>query len=838
MNRLAAAVACLPLLVAVPAARADSNITVVAGNAVVNNSGAPDFTPTGPDSLIGVGQINAQLAAGTDVTLDTQTDSLIAAQEGTIVVNAAIGSSTAADLTLDAGDLVDLNAAVSLVNSGALFSVSAVGGVDLGNVISGSLSVTAGDPVTQSGSATVAGNAHFVTNVFDGVTLANASNDFGSVSSGIASNLTVSDENGLSLGDLAINGALVVSAGGSVDQLPATSAVVAGPAGISAGSTDDVTLTNATNDFDAVGFSADNVSVVDSDLLTLSQSTISGDLSATASGAIDQDAPISVAGTTTLTAGAANDITLDDAGNDWSTLAIASADDVSIRDANALALGPTAASDDLILEAGAALTQTGAAIAPGSTSATGAPVALDDSGNDFGEPVAVTSSGGGAAVVADANDLTLDSSSSGGALTVVADDDLTVPAGETIAATGELRLVADDANPASPAIGTGGISAGSNAALSGSGAIRMYGARRGDNAIAGTATFNGSTFSPGTLYAHSARERWGVYSPGGSASSPFTFFYKDRDMSVPRARITAPVDGATYERRQIVNAAYSCTDGVGGGTGVRRCEGTVPNGSPIYTATLGEHEFKVSVENGAGNRGSRIVNYRVVDTTRPTVRINTPTHGATYRLGQHVVADYDCADETALASCAGSTSEGAVVDTGSVGTKTFTVKALDRSGNPVTVTATYVVDNPTGACKVVTSGTNVGDRLFGTTFGDAIFGRSGGDSVNGATGDDCLHGGRGNDWLVGRQGEDRLWGGGGEDHLSGGAGDDLLRGGRGENSYSSHRGDDEIHARNGESEVLRCGRGEDLAIVDDGDRTLGCERLSRAGEGRPREEGR
>jgi Ca2+-binding RTX toxin-like protein len=577
-----------------------------------------------------------------------------------------------------------------------------------------------------------------------------------------------------------------------------------------------------------VGFpSADNVGVIDSNLLTLSTSTINGNLAVTTSGLIDQNAPLTVAGPTTLAAGATNDITLDDVANDWSTVAITSADDVSIGDANALAIGTTAVGDDLILNADGALTQTGGATVLGQTSATGAPVTLDHSANDFGGAVAITSSGANAAAVADANDLTLDSSSSGGGLTTTVGDDLSVPAGETIAATGALRLVADNDNPAPPAIGTGGITVGSGAALTGSGAIRLYAARRGDNSIAGTATFNGSTFSPGTLFAHSARERWGVYSPGGTATAPFTFFYKDADPTPPRARITSPADDATYERNQVVYAAYSCNDGLGSGTGVTKCEGPVPNGSPIDTATLGEHAFTVEVENGAGNKNRETVVYMVVDTKRPTVAIRTPAHGAIYTLGQQVPADYACADETALVSCTASVPDGAAIDTSSIGVKTFTVGAADGSGNTASATATYVVENPPSPCEVVAKGTNAGDTLTGTIRGDALFGLAGDDGISGRAGDDCLRGSTGNDRLLGRQGNDRLWGGAGADRLKGGGGDDRLKGGPGDNSYSGRGGDDEILARNGAAEVVRCGRGQDVATIDRDDRTRGCERIGK-----------
>jgi Ca2+-binding RTX toxin-like protein len=228
------------------------------------------------------------------------------------------------------------------------------------------------------------------------------------------------------------------------------------------------------------------------------------------------------------------------------------------------------------------------------------------------------------------------------------------------------------------------------------------------------------------------------------------------------------------------------------------------------------------------------VSYTVVDTIKPTLSINAPAHGATYTLGQHVAADYDCADETALASCAGSTPEGAAIDTSSVGTKTFTIAAVDGSGNTASVTATYVVANPPAACGIRKTGTNVANVLIGTIEGDAIFGLAGDDRISGRAGDDCLRGGAGNDRLLGQKDKDRLWGGAGndvlrggrgDDNLRGGGGDDRLKGGAGDNSYSGRRGNDEIRARNGRAEVVRCGRGDDVAIVDEEDRTRGCETI-------------
>lgn len=85
------------------------------------------------------------------------------------------------------------------------------------------------------------------------------------------------------------------------------------------------------------------------------------------------------------------------------------------------------------------------------------------------------------------------------------------------------------------------------------------------------------------------------------------------------------------------------------------------------------------------------------DTTAPTVTIAAPTDGAAYIIGTTVTASYSCSDEaggSGLASCVGDTTEGASLDTATVGAKTFTVIATDQAGNRSSITHSYRVVYP------------------------------------------------------------------------------------------------------------------------------------------------
>jgi Ca2+-binding RTX toxin-like protein len=167
------------------------------------------------------------------------------------------------------------------------------------------------------------------------------------------------------------------------------------------------------------------------------------------------------------------------------------------------------------------------------------------------------------------------------------------------------------------------------------------------------------------------------------------------------------------------------------------------------------------------------------DTTKPMINIRTPADGATFALNQDIRAEVTCKDEdgrSGIASCLGPLVYGEPIDTGSTGSKTFTVKATDNAGNTRSVTRTYtVVDNE--ECTIL--GTEGDDVLYGTSDNDVICGLGGNDTLKGGEGNDTLKGGEGNDILKGGEGS--------TDELSGDEGDDTLDGGLGDSDIASYR---------------------------------------------------
>ncbi|HWP94477.1 MAG TPA: filamentous hemagglutinin N-terminal domain-containing protein, partial [Gammaproteobacteria bacterium] len=130
------------------------------------------------------------------------------------------------------------------------------------------------------------------------------------------------------------------ASGGAITDTNALSQ--AGVIFLAASTASAITLNNASNDFGTVGVtSGGNVQLVDANAIILTTSNISGTLDVTAAGNITDaaSAAIVVAGTATLSSGAANDIILDSASNDFATVTSTSVNDLTLVDADDIALG-------------------------------------------------------------------------------------------------------------------------------------------------------------------------------------------------------------------------------------------------------------------------------------------------------------------------------------------------------------------------------------------------------------------------------------------------------------------------------------------------------------------
>lgn len=190
-------------------------------------------------------------------------------------------------------------------------------------------------------------------------------------------------------------------------------------------------------------------------------------------------------------------------------------------------------------------------------------------------------------------------------------------------------------------------------------------------------------------------------------------------MTAPSVSITAPVTGKTYERGDVVAADYSCADDEGG-TGVAWCEGTVGDGEPIDTATVGPRNFTVTARDAAGNQTVESLSYRVVQ--------EVPCPGGT----STTVRWFD----TGVSGLEFVGSEASEHFRGTGGDDTF----LAGNGN---------------------------DAIVGQGGDDVVDAGTGDDHVTAGDGDDVIDGGPGSDTIVGGEGVDTLVADDGQDRVAG-----------------------------------------------------------------------
>jgi hypothetical protein len=381
---------------------------LMAGDDITLDSAGNDFTGTVNatgnditlvDSVGGLTLGNVDASGTLNVSSTdgdiTQANGTTITVDGTTTLNASDvvnGVVTPANITLD-GAANDFGGTVN-ATGGNIALVDGVGGLILGNIdASGTLNVSSTDgAITQDSSG---GNKIVVdgtttlsaSDVVNGVvtpaniTLDGAANDFGGTVNATGGNIALVDGvGGLILGNIDASGTLNVSStDGAItqDSSGGNKIVVDGTTTLSASDVvngvvtpANIRLDGAANDFGgAVNvLGANDVTLNDTNSLTLGNVTTTGNLDATAGNDITLTGTVSVANLTleatdgallqnggALTvSGLANlsasaDIQLASAGNDFMGLVNAQAQNVSITDSNALSLGTVTAQGNLTL---------------------------------------------------------------------------------------------------------------------------------------------------------------------------------------------------------------------------------------------------------------------------------------------------------------------------------------------------------------------------------------------------------------------------------------------------------------------------------------------------------
>lgn len=329
----------------------------------------------------------AGLTAGGNVSL---TANGAISDSGTVNVTGTttLAAGAANDITLDGANT--FGGAVAITSGGDVTLNDTTEMLLAASTVSGNLSLTSNGTVSQTGGPlSVTGTTNVVAGTYGtpphySILLTNVGNDFGgAVSATNSADVQLRDVNAIVLGNITAS-TLLVTANGSITD----DGVLTGIGGltVAAGSGNDITLDNA-NSFGGLEItSGRNVTLNSTRSVGFSASTVSGNLALTTNGPISQAGSITVAGSTTLTAGAAYSITLDAANDFGGAVRVTSGNDVALNDATAIDLGGSTISGNLSVTADGDITDSGNLSIGGSvTLAAGAThdIVLD-AANNFG----------------------------------------------------------------------------------------------------------------------------------------------------------------------------------------------------------------------------------------------------------------------------------------------------------------------------------------------------------------------------------------------------------------------------------------------------------------------
>jgi hypothetical protein len=177
------------------------------------------------------------------------------------------------------------------------------------------------------------------------------------------------------------------------------------------------------------------------------------------------------------------------------------------------------------------------------------------------------------------------------------------------------------------------------------------------------------------------------------------------DKLVTSITLTTPAEGQLVVKDAGVEADFACSDNRAG-AGIASCVGTVADGAPIDTATLGEHEFTVTLTDVHGGTTTETNTYTVTEApalvlSKSSVAVEEGRPGDTYtaELSTAPLADVTVTP-TGDADC-------------SVGPATLTFTPADwDTAQTVTVTAVDDgSDEATEACTVTHALASTDDRF-------------------------------------------------------------------------------------------------------------------------------
>ncbi|MBI1787348.1 MAG: hypothetical protein HYR60_07335, partial [Acidobacteria bacterium] len=224
------------------------------------------------------------------------------------------------------------------------------------------------------------------------------------------------------------------------------------------------------------------------------------------------------------------------------------------------------------------------------------------------------------------------------------------------------------------------------------------------DAASGIATCSGTVANGAGIDTSTLGAKTFLVAATDKAGNPATLSYSYTVIDVTAPVITASAGAyvsGTWTNQNVV-VTFACTDEPGG-------SGVASVTPPVTVSTQGANQSVTGTcTDNAGNSASATFSGINIDKTAPVITITTPASGAGYALNAVVNASFACTDTgSGVATCSGTVANGAAIDTGALGQKTFTVNASDNAGNTATLSYTYTVIDVTAPVITASAGAYV-----------------------------------------------------------------------------------------------------------------------------------
>jgi len=270
-----------------------------------------------------------------------------------------------------------------------------------------------------------------------------------------------------------------------------------------------------------------------------------------------------------------------------------------------------------------------------------------------------------------------------------------------------------------------------------------------------TISWGDGTTSPGTSDGNFGIDGTHTYAEEGSYSASVSFTYQSTLFSCPAGTQTATfqatvhdaalsasgVDSSGAARRPLsavvahlqdanpgagVNDFSARIDWGDGSTTMGTVAAAAGGGFDVTSAhtygAVGSYHVTAAITDGGGSAATADSTAQVAATASqpPSASVSTPADGASYALGQTVIASYSCSAggdggtlKPGAAGCSGPVANGAAVDTSTAGAHTFEVIATDTDGQVATALAHYTVTGSSSSAPRIVKIAPIGSPATG-----------------------------------------------------------------------------------------------------------------------------